>query len=384
MKKMGVVIIVVVSLLLVACTGGGSDFEAEEGSPGSAASDLGALVQTTSTPAPFPTLAPALAREAQGADSALTALEAAQRQVISTASVSVEVEGVQAAVTQVRAIAEGLGGFVERLSSSGDDDRQQATITVRVPQEQFFAALEEIQNLGEVRSQSVGSEDVTEQFIDLEARLRSALREEQSLLSLLDKTETVGEVLTIERELSRVRSEIEGVQGRLNFLERRVELATITVSLFPPPAKVVEPPSASLTVRVSDVTGSVEEIKALVSTLDGVVDQVILSIRDGKEKADISLRVFASDFSRALASIEGQGDVQSKELREGKALVGDETAPAEEPDARVSLALTEKAESSNTGLIVAIVAPIGGVALALVLGALAYLAYWLGRRRSGG
>ena len=145
-------------------------------------------------------------------------LEISQRKVISVASVSIEVEVVEAAVTEVRVIAESLGGFVEQLSSSGEPDRQQAHVTVRVPQAQFFTALERIDALGEVQSRTVGSEDVSEQFIDLEARLKSSLREEQSFLSLLGRTETVGEILTIERELSRVRSEIERLQGRLNFL----------------------------------------------------------------------------------------------------------------------------------------------------------------------
>ena len=189
--------------------------------------------------------------ERRAATSGAWALETADRQVISSASVAVEVEDVQAATAEVRLIAEGSGGFVEQLSSSGGPERQRATMTVRVPQDQFFSALERIELLGSVQSQNLGSEDVSEQFIDLEARLKSSLREEQSLLSLLERTDTVSEVLTIERELSRVRSDIERFQGRLNFLERRVDLATISVSLFPPEVETGEPPSAALTLSVS-------------------------------------------------------------------------------------------------------------------------------------
>ena len=175
----------------------------------------------------------------------LSSLEVTQRKIISNASIAVEVEVVQTAITEVRTIAESLGGFVEHLSSSGSPEHQRATMTIRVPQDQFLSALERIETLGEVQSQSVGSEDVSEQFIDLEARLKSSLREEQSLLSLLEKTEGVGEILAIERELSRIRSEIERLQGQLNFLERRVDLATIGVTLIPPREESVEPPSAA-------------------------------------------------------------------------------------------------------------------------------------------
>ena len=172
-----------------------------------------------------------------------------------------EVDEVPVAVAQVRTTAESLGGFVGQLSSSGGPERQQSTMTIRVPQAEFFTALEHIKSLGKVRSENVGSEDVTERFIDLEARLRSALREEESLLSLLDKANQVSEILSIERELSRVLSDIERAQGQLNFLERRVDLSTVTVSLFPPDAEVAEPPSGSLTIEVSDVSRSVEGIQ---------------------------------------------------------------------------------------------------------------------------
>ena len=309
-------------------------------------------------------------------------LEISQRKVISVASVSIEVEVVEAAVTEVRVIAESLaGGFVEQLSSSGEPDRQQAHVTVRVPQAQFFTALERIDALGEVQSRTVGSEDVSEQFIDLEARLKSSLREEQSFLSLLGRTETVGEILTIERELSRVRSEIERLQGRLNFLERRVELATISVSLFPPRKDVVEPPSGALTVEVRDVTGSVDVVRNLVLGLKGSLDGAFLSVNDDSERAEVSLRVFSADFERAIASLEGQGRVRSKELREGVRASNGEVP--EEPDASIVVAFFKGEGSSNTWLIVAIATPLGGVALMSLLSLLFLLTYRAGRRRVG-
>ena len=77
------------------------------------------------------------------------------------ASVSIEVAVVEVAIREVRVVA-GLGGFVEQLSASGDPGRQQANMTIRVPEAQFFTALERMETLGEVRSQTLGSEDVSE------------------------------------------------------------------------------------------------------------------------------------------------------------------------------------------------------------------------------
>ena len=308
------------------------------------------------------------------------ALDRAQRQVISQASVSMEVDEVPVAVAQVRTTAESLGGFVGQLSSSGGPERQQSTMTIRVPQAEFFTALEHIKALGKVRSENVGSEDVTERFIDLEARLRSALREEESLLSLLDKASQVSEILTIERELSRVRSDIERAQGQLNFLERRVDLSTITVSLFPPDAEVAEPPSGSLTIEVSDVSRSVEGIKALVSGVGGELDRVFVAVRDGKESSDVTLRVFSKDFKQVLSSVEAHGKVRDKEIRETTVPVEAEATPHAKPDARIDISFVEKA-SSVVWWIIAIAAPVGGVALVALLGLLFYAAYRAGRHR---
>ena len=308
------------------------------------------------------------------------ALDVAQRQVISQASVSMEVDEVPAAVAQVRAIAESLGGFVGQLSSSGGPERQQSTMTIRVPQAEFFTTLEHIKSLGKVRSENVGSEDVTERFIDLEARLRSALREEESLLSLLDKANQVSEILAVERELSRIRSDIERDQGQLNFLERRVDLSTITVSLFPPDAEVAEPPSGSLTIEVSDVPRSVEEIKTLVSGVVGELDRVFVAMRDGEESSEVTLRVFSKNFEQVLSSVEAKGKVRAKEVRETTApMEGKATSPGE-PDARIDISFVEK-ESSVVGRIIAIAAPVGGVALVALLGLLFYAAYRAGRHR---
>ena len=308
-------------------------------------------VQAASVPTPVP------AASAAGTSATPpTVLETAQRHVISQASVSVDVDEVSEAVAQVRAIAEGLGGFVEQLSSSGGPDRQRATMTIRVPQPDFFAALEQIKSLGMVRSEDVGSEDVTERFIDLEARLRSSAREEESLLSLLERAGTVSDVLSIERELSRVRSDIERDQGRLNFLSRRVDLATINVTLAPPGLETGESPSAMLTVLSSDVNVSVGSVKSLIAGLDGEIDRVLLTGGGTGQAAELSLRVFAADFAQALAAIEREGDVLEREVREGSNPKGSQVSVSEDPDARISLSIRRRAPpdppSANVTIVV--------------------------------
>jgi hypothetical protein len=389
MKKLIVFLTLAVSIFLIACSAGGDSIppvgssgdDSTENKLGVRDADMALL-----SAAPAATAAPAARFAAEGAEDgrvSAAALETARRMVISTASISIEVESVQTAIAEVRVIAESLGGFVEHLDSSGGPERQRASMTVRVPQAQFVAALERIEVLGEVQSRNEGAEDVSEQFIDLEARLKSSLREEQSLLSLLGRTETVSEVLTIERELARVRSEIERFQGQLNFLERRVDLATISVSLFPPDEEVSEAPSAALVIRVSDVGASVAEVKSLIGTYDGVVDRVFLSQRDDREQAALSLKVFAGEFPQVMDLLEAQGEVKSKEVQEGRVPLGGAPERAKKPDAKIELSLVEKDEDSNAALIAIIIVAIGGVWLVAILGVLVFLGTRAARRRVG-
>ena len=124
-------------------------------------------------------------------------LDTAGRQVISEASISLEVDTVSTALTQVETIAEGLGGLVDSMSSSGEQNQQQATIIIRVPQDQFLTALDKLQSMGTVQSQDISSQDVTQQYIDLQAQLNSAQLEKQSLQAILEKTQTVSDEIAI-------------------------------------------------------------------------------------------------------------------------------------------------------------------------------------------
>ena len=306
--------------------------------------------------------------DANSSNGSSAALETAQRKVISTASLFLEVEFVEAATVQVRDIADSLGGFVENLNISGDDEGRHGSMTVRVPQAQFSAAVDRIESVGKVRSKNLGSEDVSERFIDLQARLKSSLREEESLLSLLGRTSTVSEILTIERELTRVRSSIERFQGQLNFLERRIDLATITVSLVSPDKASGEPPSASMRIEVNGVTDHVDAVKSLVTSSNGVVDSVLVSLRNGKESAVLTVHVFSDDFNSTVKFLEDQGRVRSKDVQEGKPGEDGAASPEEKPRARIDLTFVEDSNSVNIGLMVAIAAPIGALALGVILG----------------
>ncbi len=410
MGKLGaflLVLLVLIPLILLACSAGeetlgevkteGPSGIAFSGGKDAAVRSSRGAPAATAAPAP-PTHAPVAAPAATPAPPAFSgrglayrgveeskvgsgSLLSADRKVISSASLSIEVQVVPEAEAEVQRIAESVGGFVENLTSSGGPERQRATITVRVPPNQFYSTVDLIAALGTIQARNLGSEDVSEQFIDLEARLKSALKEEESLLSLLDRASAVSEVLAIERELFRVREAIERFQGQLNFLERRVELATIVVSLTSPEVRKGDPPSGNLVIHAPDVVTGVENIKGFATSQKGVVDRVFLSQRDGREQAQIAIRVFSAGFDGAMRFLETQGNVRSKEISEGTVLLGQTLEQSQEPEAAIEISLVSKKGLSNGALIAAIAGPLGGIALAGVLGRLFYSTYQAGRRQ---
>ena len=183
-------------------------------------------------PSPAPPPLPGEVEEAyEKMKEAPTGLETVGRMVIYTAHLGLEVDDVDSMINEIRRITEDVGGFVSGVSTSRRDERKVGIITIRVPQTDFYTIIWQIEGLGEVESKEVRGEDVTEQYIDLKARLNNLQRQEERLLEILAMATTVDEVLRVESELSRVRGEIERLTGQIQYLERRVDLATITVSL---------------------------------------------------------------------------------------------------------------------------------------------------------
>ena len=386
MPKVMIFLLIALAAALVACSGGQESIGIGKQSTSQLGFEAAGAAADFASPAAAPQAPGQLAEIVleKGVAGDGQSLQTAERKVISTASISLEVEAVESTIKQVQAVVEGMGGFVENLSSSGGPKNQHANMTLRVPQDQFLPVVEAIENLGVVQSRNLGSEDVSERFIDLEARLKSSLREEQSLLSLLGRTATVSEVLAIERELARVRADVERFQGQLNFLERRVDLATIHLSLSPPQGSGREPPSAVLGIEVSEVDQEVDDVKGLVASIGGSVDRVFLSLRDGRERAELSLRVFTKDFSRTVAFLEDAGEVKTKELTEGKTGSGEEDGPSLQPDATIQVSFIGNDGGIDWSLIGAITGSIGGVLVILVIVYLVFRAVPFRRRNGSG
>ena len=160
--------------------------------------------------------------------------ESQDRVVIYNARVSLETTDIQGCLQKIRGLAESSSGYVASTSRSSYGTQSRAEIGIRIPKEKFHAAIQQIEAYGKVLDESTTSEDVTQQYIDLKARLSNMLNQEERLREILAMATTVDEVLRVENELDRVRGEIDSLQGQINYLEGNAEMSLIQVMLIEP------------------------------------------------------------------------------------------------------------------------------------------------------
>jgi hypothetical protein len=154
------------------------------------------------------------------------------RTIIYDARIDLLVKSLSAIERAILDLIKDNGGFLaESTIAAQTGTQREATWRVRVPVDRFDSFVSSVTRLGEVRTNHVGSQDVTEEYFDIDARIRNKQEEEKRLLKhLADSTGKLEDILNVERELARVRGEVEQLQGRLRFLANRAELSTVTIT----------------------------------------------------------------------------------------------------------------------------------------------------------
>lgn len=162
-----------------------------------------------------------------------TQSDTAKRQIIYSASIEAETAEFDSFAGQLRDQLTALGGFVADFHEQRHSgDQRHGTWTVRVDASQFDALLAWLDETAHVLRKDVTSQDMTEEYIDLTARLSNKRNTEQRLAALLaERPGKLDEVLAMEREIDRVREEVERIEGRLRFIDERVALSTVQISV---------------------------------------------------------------------------------------------------------------------------------------------------------
>lgn len=238
---MRLITLLTVLLLAASCGGGDEPVSDQTQTAAPEVGFTGSAEPPRAAPAP-PEAAKAAGRQGRMADAvdAVTPPEpgsnAAPAMLIRTGTASVEVRDVAAAIVAVRQLASSLGGYVANTSvQSGREQVRSATLELKIPAPQFDRAVNGLDPLGRVEFVNVDAQDVGEEFVDVTARVANARRLEQRLIALLEtRTGRLEDVLAVERELARVREEIERFEGRLRYLSTRVSVSTLTVTVHEP------------------------------------------------------------------------------------------------------------------------------------------------------
>jgi hypothetical protein len=162
--------------------------------------------------------------------------------------VEVRAAQIQADIGRLMALAQGLGGFVAstdtQSASSGSGSPAQGTVTLQVPVGGFATAVSDARGLGKVATLSTQAEDVTGQYVDLQAQITAAEDTRQQYLTIMAKAKTVGSVLAVQAQLDDVQSQLQQLQGELKQLSSETTYATLAVTLTqralppPPPRRV--------------------------------------------------------------------------------------------------------------------------------------------------
>ncbi len=164
-----------------------------------------------------------------------------ERKIIRNADLSLETASPEEAQQQITTIAESKGGFVVDSTQSSSNvkatTRDTVAMTVRVPAEKFNESLDEIRRTASrVIVETVKGEDVTEEFIDIEARLKAKKSLEAQFIEIMKRANSVEDALKVQTELAEVRGEIEKIEGRKRFLENQASLSTVKIRLQTPMA----------------------------------------------------------------------------------------------------------------------------------------------------
>lgn len=165
------------------------------------------------------------------------------RKLIKKAELNLEVKNCEEVSKKIVDIVNSFSGIIidSEIQKYPNDSKMGRTV-LKVSPKDFDIVLQKLKELGKVDLERITAEDVTEEYVDLEARLKNLLRVKRRLLKILEeRARSVKDILEVERELLRLGEQIERVKGRMKYLDRQVELATITVNYYEPKAMIPEP-----------------------------------------------------------------------------------------------------------------------------------------------
>jgi hypothetical protein len=183
---------------------------------------------------PAPTAQPNVqVKEMEKAGAVGTQEASIDRKLIKNADISLRVDNYQAAVESLKNQVLSYGGYItnESVQTTGPEGILNGHLQVRVPQDKFESFLSGMEGLGKVTGRNIYAQDVTEEYVDVQSRLKAYKTKEERLLAILQKSGQLSDILAVETELANTRAQIESLEGRLRYLDNRTDFSTIGINI---------------------------------------------------------------------------------------------------------------------------------------------------------
>ncbi len=243
--------------------------------------------------------------------------ELANRKLIRNATVELEIVSFDDAVQKITAFASEEHGYVATTSSQKQaNGKLRGEVVIKVLPENLDRFLQKIRGLGELKNQTLGTEDVTKAYFDTDARLKNARVMEQRLIDMLKtKTGKVSDLLQVEKELGRVREDTEKMQGELKYWDSQVQFATVTISLtekdMEEPAAFLIKERSQLALYAPDVEKIYNDIKALASQKVQITNAQLNRDYSGRISATMSMLIAPEESDAVIARVKSFGHVEN-------------------------------------------------------------------------
>jgi hypothetical protein len=285
----------------------------------------------------------ALNSAAEASSAETPAPEVANRKLIRNANIELEIVSFDQAVQKITAFATEERGYVATTSSQKQaNGKLHGQVIVKVLPENLDRFLQKIRGLGELKNQTLGTEDVTKAYFDTDARLKNARVMEQRLIEMLKtKTGKVADLLQVEKELGRVREEIEKMQGELKYWDSQVQFATVTISLaekdMEEPAAFLIKERSQLALYTPDVEKIYNDIKALASSRSRgmqITNAQLNRDYSGRVSATMSMLIAPEESEGVIARIKGFGRVENFQTQTERIAQGGSPAAAGSENAK--------------------------------------------------
>ena len=254
----------------------------------------------------------------------------ANRKLIRNATVDLEIVSFDQAIQNITAFANEDKGYVATTSSEKQENgKLKGEVVVKVLPENLDRFLQKIRALGELKNQTLGTEEITKNYFDTESRLKNARIMESRLIDMLKKkSDDINDLLQVEKELGRVREQIEQMQGELKFWDSQVQFATVTISLaekdLEEAAKYLLKERAQLALYTPEVEKVYNDLKGLASPKVQITNAQLDRDNTGRVSARVSMLIAPEESEAVMAKAKAMGRVENFQMQTERVAQGGE------------------------------------------------------------